>query len=442
MKNNLTFKQDGYSMPSTALKELTSRVDRTLFQLLSFCFLLLSSQGLFVTSSYAYSNEVRASGTRYTWRTGDIDRGTETDLASAVNKSISQSSGAGREIHILVGGNLSATVVLPADVRVYFHDNTFTTTHTGVAVQARNVANVRVYDMKINASRNFYVFRFSGCNKAVLSGISINGGGIGMRLESSTARDVWNYTYYDLTVSNCYYENLTSHGLETYSVDRFNITGIIAKNNGECGVLLNNSRNGSIGTVDSYRCCYKGGYAGLRFANTCFNVTTESLVARECGRGLFVTSGSYDIHVKKAMVIDCIDTWGTGRGIWLEKTPDCSVESGCCNSGISNSGARSTVKVSTTCTVTDLPLDETLSEASWSVVVYPNPTTNEMTISLPYTSDDEKTVSLSDEVGNVVATHTFYNAKHTMHLQNLPAGTYILKMRDSQKLIVQKVIKQ
>jgi len=325
---------------------------------------------------------------------------------------------------------------------VYFHNNTFTTTHSGVAVQARNVANVRVYDMKINASRNFYVFRFSGCNKAVLSGISINGGGIGMRMESSTARDVWNYTYYDLTVSNCYYENLSSHGLETYSVDRFSITGIVAKNNGECGVLLNNSRNGSIGTVDAYRCCYKGGYAGLRFANTCFNVTTESVISRECGRGLFVTSGSRDIHVKKAMVIDCIDTWGTGRGIWLEGTPDCSVESGCCNSGITNTGARSTVKVSTTCTTTELASDESLSELSTSIVVYPNPTTNEITISLPEVNEEEKTASLSDGLGKVVVSSTFSSGKHTMNVEHLPAGTYMLTIRDSQKLRVEKVIKR
>lgn len=545
------------------------------------------------TKVLAYANEVRASGTSYIWRTGDVDRGTVSDLFTAINNTIWQSTGTGREVHILAGGNLSATIGLPPDVSVYFHNNTYTTTHTGIAVHARNVANVRVYDMRLNASSNFYVFRFSGCNNAVLSGININGGGIGMRLESSNASDPWNFTFYDLTVTNCLLENLGSHGIETYSVDRFNITGIVARNTGEAGLLLNNSRNGTIGTVDAYKCNYLGGYAGLRFANTCNNITTQSVISRECGRGLFMTSGTNNVHVMNATIIDCVDQWGMGRGIWLENTPDCSVRAGCSNSGISVSGANSYATVSTTCgsaatttyykiqnrstglvldgmgrtvngsvvgqwssatthfnaqwqridygtyvqfknrgtrMVIDgenltangsilgqrgihagnsqqwsiLPTDggyfrlqnrgtgmfidgygrtangsdaaqyanTTNPNAQWrlvsvgsgpvaakednltlslgeslenkeaaSILIYPNPATDQFTIKLPSGDDTKKVARLYDGIGKIVASATFTGGEHIISIGHLSPGTYILRVEGSQKPIVQKVIK-
>lgn len=314
-----------------------------------FAFLLLSIGAMCMNDLLAYTNEVRQSGNSYIWRTDNVDRGTLTDLVTAINNTIWQSTGTGREIHILVGGSLTSTVLLPPDVKVYFHNNTFTTTHSGYAVHAKKVANVQMYDMILNAPDNFYVFRFSGCNNAVLSGIRIIGGGIGMRLESSDASDPWNFTYYNLTVKNCTFENCLSHGLETYSVDGFNIDNIVAKNLGECGVCLNYSRNGTVGTVDAYRCSKNGGYAGLRFCNTCSNVKAKMLYARECGRGFFVLSGSYDCHLENCEIVDCVDYWGEGRGIWLENVVNCSVEAGCCNTGKTVTGTNSYANTDTIC---------------------------------------------------------------------------------------------
>ncbi|MBN2167129.1 MAG: RICIN domain-containing protein [Marinilabiliaceae bacterium] len=304
--------------------------------------LLVSFVAMFTNDVKAYTNEVRASGSSYIWRTDNVDRGTVSDLATAINNTLA----ANREIHVLVGGYLSATIGrLPINVKMYFHGNTFTTTHSGIAVHAKNVSGVKVYDMKLNAPNNFYVFRFSGVSNAVLSGISINGGGIGMRIESSDAKDPWNFTFTDLTVQNCTYENTSSHGLETYSVDRFNITGIVARNTGECGVCLNSSRNGTVGTVDAYRCCKGGGYAGLRLCNTCYNVTSSYLKATECGRGYFVLSGSYNCHLNNCEIYNCSDV-----GIWLENVTNCTVKAGCVVGNFTRiSGSGSYANVSTSC---------------------------------------------------------------------------------------------
>jgi hypothetical protein len=130
--------------------------------------------------------------------------------------------------------------------------------------------------------------------------------------------------------------------VETYGVDGFKAYGIIARNMGECGVLLNKTKNGTIGTVDAYRCSNGGGYAGLRFANNCSYVTADMLYATECGRGFFVLTGSNNCTLKNARIVN-----GTGIGVWLENVVNCKVLAGCTNDGVSVSGSGSYANVST-----------------------------------------------------------------------------------------------
>jgi hypothetical protein len=303
--------------------------------------LFLYIQAVFINEALAYPNEVRQSGSSYIWRVNDVDQGSTSSLAAAINNCIGTGN---REVHVLVGGTLSEQINLQPGLTLYCHNVTFNKNHTGYGFYRDGTGNIKIYDMILNNNTNMGI-RTSRASDLYFQNVRIYGGSIGIRVDSHPSRPYEEGRWvYNLHVQDCRFENGSSHGLETYSVDGFKAYGIIARNMGECGVLLNKTVNGTIGTVDAYRCSYGGGYAGLRFANTCSGVTADRLIARECGRGYFVLSGSNNCHLNNAQITDCTDI-----GIWLENVANCSVKAGCTNSGVSVSGSGSYANVSSSC---------------------------------------------------------------------------------------------
>lgn len=270
----------------------------------------------------AFENEVYLSGGTYRWKINNVEQGSTADLATAMTNCIWQSAGSGRQIHLLTGGSLASTIGIPPNVSVYGHGNTFSVTHGNYAVHARNVDNIGFYDMTIIGS-SYMVFRISSCDNVVLSGIHIDGGFIGVRAESSDSSSPWNFRAYNFSATNCTFENLGSHGLETYGITGSYVDGIVARNNGECGVLFNNSSDGYVGTVDAYRCSYGGGYAGLRFANGNSNFRVKYLKAIECGRGFFTTTDARNIVVEEVYIRGC-----SSHAILLQNSDEVGINSG------------------------------------------------------------------------------------------------------------------
>lgn len=301
---------------------------------------------LFFTDALAYNNEVRQSGNNYIWRINNVDQGSTSDLATAINNCIGSGN---REIHILVGGTLSSQINLQGGLVMYFHNNTYTKNHSGYGFFRDGSGPIKMYDMTLNNNTNMGI-RISRASDLLFSNIRIYGGSIGMRLDSHPSRPYEEGRWVsNVSVLNCYFEGCSSHGLETYGVDGFYANTIVARNCGECGVLFNKTKNGSVGTVDAYRCSYGGGYAGLRFANDNSNMTVDMLYADQCGRGYFVLTGSNNITLKNCRITDC-----TNIGIWLEAVQNCTVLAGCSNCGVAvtdktGSSAGSYANVSGTC---------------------------------------------------------------------------------------------
>lgn len=282
---------------------------------------------LFISSgsARAYTNEVYKSGALFYWKVNNVVGGSSPELATAVDKCLWQSTGVGREIHILAGGNMASTIGLPGDVKVYCHGNSFVQGHTDPSIFfGKGANNIGVYDMVITTG-GYMPLRFTRCNNITLSGITILGGYIGIRVEAHESRP-WEFWNYGLTVTNCRFENLGSHGLETYGIDGFTINNVVARNNGECGVLINKGYNGTIGTVDAYRCSYNGGYAGLRFANDCNNITVANLIATECGRGFFTVSTVKNCTVQNLTIGNC-----TAHAILLQNSDNVVIAAGTFN---------------------------------------------------------------------------------------------------------------
>jgi fibronectin type 3 domain-containing protein len=278
-----------------------------------------------VIAAQAYPNEVYTGGGAYRWKIDNVEAGSTADLATAINNCIAQTSGV-REVHVLAGGDLASTITMQSGLRLYCHGVSFTRSHGGTGFHHEGGGDIRLYDMNLTSGGGWGIHT-SRASNLTFQGINITSGGIGIRVDSHPSRPYeagrW---VYNLTVSNCRFENLGSHGLETYGVDGFTIDNIVARNNGECGVLINKGYNGTIGTVDAYRCSNGGGYAGLRFANDCANVWVKSLRAVECGRGFFSVTGAKNIVVEDVYIRDC-----TSHAILLQNSDGVGVNSGSYN---------------------------------------------------------------------------------------------------------------
>ena len=287
----------------------------------------------------AYANEVRSNGSgSFIWRTDGVDRGTTSSLSTAIKNCMRPNT----DVDILVGGNLSEPIVIPGvSVRLWCHNQTFYRNFSGNGLT--NIHNgLEVHNMIMRDGSNGYGIRSSRASNLKFNNVKIyNSPWISMRIDSRESNP-WSYWISNLTVTNCTFDGGGGHGLETYGIDGVNIQGIVARNKAECGVLLNQTKNGTVGTIDAYRCATNTGYAGYRLANTCSNITADMLYANECGRGYFVLSGSNNNTLK-----NCRITNGTGIGVWLENVVNCKVLAGCTNDGVSVTGSGSYANVST-----------------------------------------------------------------------------------------------
>jgi hypothetical protein len=93
----------------------------------------------------------------------------------------------------------------------------------------------------------------------------------------------------------------SSHAVETWNIDGLTVGSVIARNVGECGLLIQNTRNANVGLVDGNNVATGTGYATLRFANTNgrlangrydTNIRIDRVVSRGGGRGIFCVSQS------------------------------------------------------------------------------------------------------------------------------------------------------
>ncbi len=214
-----------------------------------------------------------------------------------------------------------------------FHGNTIHANGGELVVPVycdrRNGITVR--NLNVTGNPRYGVW-FRGCSNVTLHNITMdlsanNPVGLGIRVDASTgpARN--------LTISgNAQVNGAAGHGIETYGVDGFTIGDVSINNNGGSGLLLNDSRNGTVGTVTGYRNNQGGGYATFRVANNNGpNVEVEGVHSRSSGRGFFSVSGSNGTLVHHVDIAD-----STAQGIFLEDARDTHVLSGSVSNGNPN----------------------------------------------------------------------------------------------------------
>jgi hypothetical protein len=189
-----------------------------------------------------------------------------------------------------------------------------------VPVQGDRKSNIEILNLRVNGNPRYGIW-LKGCSNINIQGVSMTlTAGLGIRVDHSTGA-TRNLTLGATTING---STATTHAVETYGLDGFNIGNITANTSGGCGVLLNQSRNGSVGTVNGYRCNKGGGYAAFRVANNNGpNVTCTKVYARECGRGFFSVTGSNGTTVNTVDIAN-----GTSHGIFLEDASNTRVNAG------------------------------------------------------------------------------------------------------------------
>lgn len=120
-------------------------------------------------------------------------------------------------------------------------------------------------------------------------------GGLGIRFDRDAA-DNFDTAMDVITVSGA-----GSHAVEVWNINGLTINSVIARNVGECGLLIQASQDVRVGLVDGDNVATGTGYATLRFANNngqrddgsyATNVQVDRVVSRGGGRGFFCVSQS------------------------------------------------------------------------------------------------------------------------------------------------------
>lgn len=290
----------------------------------------------FSTSARADADVTRA-GNTWTARVEDKTVYTGSRMFEAVNAAINgmergvinvrNSGDSGPD-----GGNVYG-IRPKAGQTLDFHNHTINANGGTMVVpiycEKRNDITVR--NLHVTGTPRYGVW-FRGCSNIVLHNITMKLGkakevGLGIRVDASTgpARN--------LTISgNINIDGSADNAIETYGVDGFKIGDVTATNTGACGLLLNDSRNGTVGKVTGRNNDKGGGYATFRVANKNGpNVKVAAVHSRDSGRGFFSVSGSHGTTIN---FVDIANS--TKQGIFLEDAKNTNVLGGTVKNGNPN----------------------------------------------------------------------------------------------------------
>jgi hypothetical protein len=274
--------------------------------------------------SGAFNAEAVLSGSTWTARNGGSTVYTGSDMRAAAQAAVNSLS-AGRTSkqrvvvrgsgNVAAGGRLSLPSYTTLDVC-----GTMNVTGTGTGDQApvysRGTTQVEIQHLNVTGAPLYGIFMRNVTN-VILGQIDMRlSGGLGVRIDNRGDTSQWTR---NVRIDNVFVSGASSHAVETYGVDGIQIGTVTARNVGESGLLLNETINATVGTVDADNAGAGTGYAAFRMANRngrigssyATNIRVGLVKARGGGRGIFCVSES------GGAVIDRVDIANTGNNAIL-----------------------------------------------------------------------------------------------------------------------------
>ena len=163
------------------------------------------------------------------------------------------------------------------------------------AIEILDVSDVSIPYLSMTGNP-YFGLRVYGATGLHLGEIDLNlSGGLGIRFERDENPNS------DVTMDTITVTGAGSHAVETWNIDGLTIGSVIARDVGECGLLLQTTTNAQVGLVDGDNVAAGNGYATFRMANNngqlgdgsyTTNVFVDRVVSRGGGRGIFCVSQS------------------------------------------------------------------------------------------------------------------------------------------------------
>ncbi|EGS20045.1 parallel beta-helix repeat-containing protein [Thermochaetoides thermophila DSM 1495] len=199
------------------------------------------------------------------------------------------------------------------------------------AIESTNTNDVSIPYLTMTGNP-YFGLRFSGTRNLKLGKITMNlSGGLGIRFDRDAAQN------YNVLMDEIRVTGAGSHAVETWNIDGLQVGSVIARNVGECGLLLQKTTNARVGLVDGENVATGNGYATFRMANEngklsngqyTTNVYVDRVVSRGGGRGIFCVSQSGGAEINN------VDLANNGNNaILIENCYNVKIKSGTVNGG-------------------------------------------------------------------------------------------------------------
>jgi hypothetical protein len=254
----------------------------------------------------SFNAEAVLSGSTWTSRNGSRTVYTGGDMRAAVQAALdSLTAGRTSKQSVVVRG--SGTMSAGSRISVPSYTildvcGAITVSGSGSGDQApiysRGTRDIEVRHLQVRGAPLYGIF-MRNVNNLVLGQIDMRlSGGLAVRIDNhggDRAVKVRN-----IRIDNVYVQGATNQGVETYGVDGLTVGTVTARNVGYSGLLLNDTINATIGTVDAENTATGTGYAAFRMANRNgrvgssypTNIRVGNVIARGGGRGIFCVSES------------------------------------------------------------------------------------------------------------------------------------------------------
>lgn len=239
----------------------------------------------------------------------------------------------GERVSVLASGSIGAASIFVDSGKIFEGCgaiDALSLSQTG-AIESTDTVGAQIPYLTLTGSP-FFGMRLYGTTDLVLGTIVMNlSDGIGIRFERDEAPS-----------TNVYMDSIRvtgagSHAVETWNIDGLTINEVIARDVGESGLLLQETKNAHVGLVDGENVATGSGYATFHMANAngqlddgtyATNIFVDSVVARGGGRGIFCVSDSGGAEIAN---IDLMDAGS--HSILIENCHNVAILGGTVNGG-------------------------------------------------------------------------------------------------------------
>ncbi|RYP77542.1 hypothetical protein DL771_001115 [Monosporascus sp. 5C6A] len=275
---------------------------------------------------------VTGSGNSFTASKGSTRVYSGSDYRAAIQAALDSIS-SGQRISVMASGSIGAGTISISSGKTFEGCGTINVGNRSGrgAIESLNTQGVKIPYLSMTGNP-YFGLRFYGTRDLTLGEITMNlSGGLGIRFDRDQAANS------NVKMGTIRVTGAGSHAVETWNIDGLTIDRVIARNVGECGLLIQNTRNAQVGLVDGDNVATGTGYATLRFANNNgqnpngnynTNIYVDKVVSRGGGRGFFCVSQS------GAAVIKEVDLANNGNNaILIENCYNLSIRGGKVNGG-------------------------------------------------------------------------------------------------------------